>query len=311
MYTKLKLTLPTVLVLTLSMISGCKVMPTTTVMPTKKVTSITQASITQASKPQATSNHEGVKQTTLTSDVSDTRTLSASSPPLMTASEKSVDNLTTQSPEPKSKPLNKFAMDWSKIDARPSVAIRNTPKPIRFYGDIPEIAKTFNLTEAEVYRQQVLRFSVHSTGLLDKIKRQLKDRFVDLYWDNNEPFSLVIVTRQDVKAETHDYVFQKNKAKGFSLPIVILPIADRSAKQMRDIYKDNKVKAGIKQILSQYDARLTMFAYTPVGFQIDLTISYPSRKLTEADFAQMQAQLSELMGVKVHVERRSISVMPL
>lgn len=204
----------------------------------------------------------------------------------------------------------KFAINWAKIDVKPSVSINNTPKPTRFYGDIPEIARMDGITEAEVYRQQVLQYSINSSGLLDKIKKQLKDRLVDYYWQHTPQFSLVIITRQDVKAETHEYVFQKDKAKGFSLPIIILPIADRSQADMRAIYDNENIK-NFRQVIEPYGAKLQSIGYTPDGFKLNVSISYAPHKLTPADFQEMEARLQEMTGVKVEVDKRSITIAPL
>lgn len=201
--------------------------------------------------------------------------------------------------DPKASKL--FKMDWSKIDAKPSVPINNKPKPTRFYGDVLSLAKSSDITPAEAYRRLTISASLNEYGLLDKIKYQLKDRFVDLYWHHGAEYQLVIVTRQDVIAETHEYVFAKGQAKGFSLPIVILPIADRSKEDMLAVYGDNASGNKVHQMLKRYGGEPQGIGYTPEGFKIVADVYYPKEKLTADNKQQLEADLKQATGVTFEV----------
>ena len=244
---------------------------------------------------QTTTLNEAPKPSTLNNE---TKVIEIAKPVEVSKTNSSVANASLTNASEVSNP---FKIDWSKIDPKPSVPINNTPKPTRFYGDVLSLAQSSNITPAEAYRRLTISASLNEYGLLDKIKYQLKDRFVDLYWHHGPEYQLVIVTRQNVAAETHEYVFTKGQAKGFSVPIVILPIADRSKEDMVAVYDNNDNYKKVLEILKRYGGEPQGIGYTPEGFKIVADVYYPNEKLTEDNKRQLESDLKQATGVTFEV----------
>ena len=79
---------------------------------------------------------------------------------------------------------------------------------------------------------------------------------------------------------------------------------------MRAIYDNENIK-NFRQVIEPYGAKLQSIGYTPDGFKLNVSISYAPHKLTPADFQEMEARLQEMTGVKVEVDKRSITIAPL
>ncbi|WP_288776746.1 hypothetical protein [uncultured Psychrobacter sp.] len=211
-------------------------------------------------------------------------------------------NQVTSGPIDKVAEQSKIRIDWSKIDSEPKVQKDNGPREVNYPQHTIELAKAVNRPVADIYRHQTVYDSQEVEQVLDKIKTQLGDSYVDIYGNGQGMPKYFIVTRQNVAAESYEYVVKTGEAKGFSIDFEILPIADRSKEAMLDVYDSEKDIKKIEKIIKKYGGEMQGLGFTPVGFKITID-SYFEKPLTPAHHAQMESELKQLTGVNIEVRR--------
>ena len=197
---------------------------------------------------------------------------------------------------------SKIRIDWSKIDSGPKVPKDNGPREVNYPRHTIELAKAVNRPVADIYRHQTVYDSPEVRQVLDKIRTQLGDSYVDIYGNGEGVPKYFIVTRQNVVAESYEYVVKTGEAKGFSIDFEILPIADRSKEAMLDVYDSEEDIKKIEKIIKKYGGEMQGLGFTPVGFKITID-SYFEKPLTPAHHAQMESELKQLTGVNIEVRR--------
>ena len=216
-------------------------------------------------------------------------------------------NITSHS-QVTSKPIDKVAeqskirIDWSKIDSESKVQKDNGPREVNYPRHTIELAKAVNRPVADIYRHQTVYDSQEVEQVLDKIKTQLGDSYVDIYGNGEGVPKYFIVTKQNVAAESYEYVIKTGEAKGFSIDFEILPIADRSKEAMLDVYDSEEDIEKIEKIIKKYGGEMQGLGFTPIGFKITVD-SYFEKPLTPAHHAQMESELKQLTGVNIEVRR--------
>lgn len=211
-------------------------------------------------------------------------------------------NQVTSKPIDKVAEQSKIRIDWSKIDSEPKVQKDNGPREVNYPRHTIELAKAVNRPVADIYRHQTVYDSQEVEQVLDKIKTQLGDSYVDIYGNGEGVPKYFIVTRQNVGAESYEYVVKAGEAKGFSIDFEILPIADRSKEAMLDVYDSEEDIEKIEKIIKKYGGEMQGLGFTPIGFKITVD-SYFEKPLTPAHHAQMENELKQLTGVNIEVRR--------
>lgn len=216
-------------------------------------------------------------------------------------------NITSHS-QVTSKPIDKVAeqskirIDWSKIDSESKVQKDNGPREVNYPRHTIELAKAVNRPVADIYRHQTVYDSQEVEQVLDKIKTQLGDSYVDIYGNGEGVPKYFIVTKQNVAAESYEYVIKTGEAKGFSIDFEILPIADRSKEAMLDVYDSEEDIEKIEKIIKKYGGEMQGLGFSPIGFKITVD-TYFEKPLTPARHAQMESELKQLTGVNIEVRR--------
>ena len=211
-------------------------------------------------------------------------------------------NQVTSKPIDKVAEQSKIRIDWSKIDSEPKVQKDNGPREVNYPRHTIELAKAVNRPVADIYRHQTVYDSQEVEQVLDKIKTQLGDSYVDIYGNGEGVPKYFIVTKQNVAAESYEYVIKTGEAKGFSIDFEILPIADRSKEAMLDVYDSEEDIEKIEKIIKKYGGEMQGLGFTPIGFKITVD-SYFEKPLTPAHHAQMESELKQLTGVNIEVRR--------
>lgn len=197
---------------------------------------------------------------------------------------------------------SKIRINWSKIDSGPKVLKDNGPREVNYPRHTIELAKAVNRPVADIYRHQTVYDSPEVRQVLDKIRTQLGDSYVDIYGNGEGIPKYFIVTRQNVVAESYEYVVKTGEAKGFSIDFEILPIADRSKEAMLDVYDSEEDIEKIEKIIKKYGGEMQGLGFTPIGFKITVD-GYFEKPLTPAHHAQMESELKQLTGVNIEVKR--------
>ena len=195
---------------------------------------------------------------------------------------------------------SKIRIDWSKIDSGPKVAKDNGPREVNYPQHTIELAKALNRPVAEIYRHQIVYDSPEVDQVLDEIKSQLGESYVDLYGNAHDTPKFFIVTRQNVVAESYEYVIKTGEAKGFSIDFEILPIADRSKEAMLEVYNNEKSINKINAIIKKYDGEMQGLGFTPDGFKIVIDC-YFEKPLSPTRHRQMETELKQVTGVNIEV----------
>lgn len=211
-------------------------------------------------------------------------------------------NQVTSEPIDKVAEQSKIRIDWSKIDSESKVPKDNGPREVNYPRHTIELAKAVNRPVADIYRHQTVYDSPEVEQVLDKIRTQLGDSYVDIYGNGEGVPKYFIVTRQNVIAESYEYVVKTGEAKGFSIDFEILPIADRSKEAMLDVYDSEEDIEKIEKIIKKYGGEMQGLGFTPIGFKITVD-GYFEKPLTPAHHTQMENELKQLTGVNIEVRR--------
>ena len=195
---------------------------------------------------------------------------------------------------------SKIHVDWSKIDSDEDVAIDNSPRNVEYSPILQAMAEASNAPVADIYRFQTVYDSTEAKQVIDKIKEQLGDSYVDMYLNGLGTPKYHIVTLGNVVADEHEYVMTKGNARGFSLLIEILPIADRSRAAILDVYDSPEDIEKIDKIVKKYGGEMQGIGYSPEGFKISID-SHFATPLTPARHSQMENELRQLTGVNLKV----------
>ena len=206
----------------------------------------------------------------------------------------------------KSEPINtvieqkKIHIDWSKIDTNSDVPIDNTPRDVDYPDHIVSLANAVNRPVADIYRHEMVYGSAEVQQFVDQVKVQLGDSYVDIYGNGEGVPKYFIVTRQNVDADSYEYIIKKGELRGFSLPIEILPIADRSRAAMLEVYDRPENIEKIDEIIKKYGGEMQGLGFTPVGFKIGIDV-YFQKPLTPMRHTQIENELKQLTGVNIEV----------
>ena len=244
--------------------------------------------------------------------------------------------VTTQPPIPKvvelpkvnSKPVTMKAIDWSKIDKPNNLIVDNFPKEVIQRYQIDDVMMQAVMSDSKVSKEQAMRIlamqvGVQDEGVLQGLFDQLGDDLVGASWGfatsdqkgirkADKPVSdeeavrdyrLFIMTKPNVKAEIHHYVFTSSDAKDFSLPIQILPTNNRSADESAAIYSDQKVSEEITSLIrNKYRGELQAIGYTPVDQTTSVMIFFPEGKPSQATLDKLEAELESLTSLDISIE---------
>ena len=244
--------------------------------------------------------------------------------------------ITTQPPIPKvvelpkvnSKPVTMKAIDWSKIDKPNNLIVDNFPKEVIQRYQIDDVMMQAVMSDSKVSKEQAMRIlamqgGVQDEGVLQGLFDQLGDDLVGASWGfatsdqkgirkADKPVSdeeavrdyrLFIMTKPNVKAEIHHYVFTSSDAKDFSLPIQILPTNNRSADESAAIYSDQKVSEEITSLIrNKYRGELQAIGYTPVDQTTSVMIFFPEGKPSQATLDKLEAELESLTSLDISIE---------
>ena len=244
--------------------------------------------------------------------------------------------VTTQPPIPKvvelpkvnSKPVTTKAIDWSKIDKPNNLIVDNFPKEVIQRYQIDDVMMQAVMSDSKVSKEQAMRIlamqgGVQDEGVLQGLFDQLGDDLVGASWGfatsdqkgirkADKPVSdeeavrdyrLFIMTKPNVKAEIHHYVFTSSDAKDFSLPIQILPTNNRSADESAAIYSDQKVSEEITSLIrNKYRGELQAIGYTPVDQTTSVMIFFPEGKPSQATLDKLEAELESLTSLDISIE---------
>ena len=244
--------------------------------------------------------------------------------------------VTTQPPIPKvvelpkvnSKPVATKAIDWSKIDKPNNLIVDNFPKKVTQRYQIDDVMMQAVMSDSKVSKEQAMRIlamqgGVQDEGVLQGLFDQLGDDLVGASWGFATPdqkgirkadkpvsdeeavrdYRLFIMTKPNVKAEIHHYVFTSSDAKDFSLPIQILPTNNRSADESAAIYSDQKVSEEITSLIrNKYRGELQAIGYTPVDQTTSVMIFFPEGKPSQATLDKLEAELESLTSLDISIE---------
>ena len=244
--------------------------------------------------------------------------------------------VTTQPPIPKvvelpkvnSKPVTIKAIDWSKIDKPNNLIVDNFPKEVTQRYQIDDVMMQSFMSDSKVSKEQAMRIlamqgGVQDEGVLQGLFDQLGDDLVGASWGFATPdqkgirkadkpvndkeavrdYRLFIMTKPNVKAEIHHYVFTSSDAKDFSLPIQILPTNNRSADESAAIYSDQKVSEEITSLIrNKYRGELQAIGYTPVDQTTSVMIFFPEGKPSQATLDKLEAELESLTSLDISIE---------
>ena len=244
--------------------------------------------------------------------------------------------VTTQPPIPKvvelpkvnSKPVTMKAIDWSKIDKPNNLIVDNFPKEVIQRYQIDDVMMQAVMSDSKVSKEQAMRIlamqgGVQDEGVLQGLFDQLGDDLVGASWGfatsdqkgirkADKPVSdeeavrdyrLFIMTKPNVKAETHHYVFTSSDAKDFSLPIQILPTNKRSADESVAIYGDEKMLEKITILIrNKYRGELQTIGYTPANQTTSVMIFFPEGKPNQATLDKLEAELESLTSLDISIE---------
>lgn len=244
--------------------------------------------------------------------------------------------VTTQPPIPKvvelpkvnSKPVTIKAIDWSKTDKPNNIIVDNFPKKVTQRYQIDDVMMQSFMSDSKVSKEQAMRIlamqgGVQDEGVLQELFDQLGDDLVAASWGfatpdqkgirkANKPVSdeeavrdyrLFIMTKPNVKAETHHYVFTSRDAKDFSLPIQILPTNNRSADESAAIYGDEKMFEKITILIrNKYRGELQSMGYTPANQTTSVMIFFPEGKPNQATLDKLEAELESLTSLDISIE---------
>ena len=244
--------------------------------------------------------------------------------------------VTTQPPIPKvvelpkinSKPVTTKAIDWSKIDKPNNLIVDNFPKKVTQRYQIDDVMMQAVMSDSKVSKEQAMRIlamqgGVQDEGVLQGLFDELGEDLVAASWGFATPdqkgirkadkpvsdeeavrdYRLFIMTKPNVKAEIHHYVFTSSDAKDFSLPIQILPTNNRSADESVAIYGDEKMFEKITILIrNKYRGELQSIGYTPVNQTTSVMIFFPEGKPSQATLDKLEDELESLTSLDVSIE---------
>ena len=241
----------------------------------------------------------------------------------------------TQPPIPKavelpkviSKPVTTKAINWSKIDKPNNLIVNNFPKEVIQRYQIDDVMIQSFMSDSAVSKEQAMRIlamqiGVKEEGLLQGLFDQLGDDLVAASWGFATPdqkgirkadkpvsdeeavrdYRLFIMTKPNVKAEIHHYVFTSSDAKGFSLPIQILPTNKRSADESAAIYNDKKMLEKITILIrDKYRGEMQSIGYAPVNQTTNVMIFFPEGNPSQATLDKLEAELKSLTSLDISI----------
>ncbi len=244
--------------------------------------------------------------------------------------------VTTQPPTPKvvelpkvhSKLVTTKAIDWSKIDKPNNLIVDNFPKKVTQRYQIDDVIMQAVMSDSEVSKEQAMRilamqYGVQDEGVLQGLFDQLGEDLVAASWGFATPdqkgirkadkpvsdeeavrdYRLFIMTKPNVKAEIHHYVFTSSDAKDFSLPIQILPTNNRSADESVAIYGDQKVSEEIIILIrNKYRGEMQSIGYKPINQTTNVTIYFPDGNPSQATLDKLEAELESLTSLDISIE---------
>lgn len=195
--------------------------------------------------------------------------------------------------------VKKIKIDWSLIYPD---SIASFTKKNKTSGEYLSAEQLRLINIDYIYRKQIALDSLEYNYAVEQLAKQLEGRLVDSYQSSNEDEAkLFLVTRQDVVADKHDYIFRHGKLAGFVVSFVVLPIADRNVEDMIDVYSDDNWLP-IEHLIEQYGGEIQNIGYNTKGFLIEAD-AYFSKPLNEAQTKDLEAQLKELTGVTIEVNQ--------
>ena len=231
-------------------------------------------------------------------------------------------------PKVNSKPVTMKAIDWSKIDKPNNLIVDNFPKEVTQRYQIDDVIIQAVMSDSKVSKEQAMRIlamqiGVQDEGVLQGLFDQLGDDLVGASWGfatsdqkgirkADKPVSdeeavrdyrLFIMTKPNVKAEIHHYVFTSSDAKDFSLPIQILPTNNRSADESVAIYGDQKVSEAITILIrNKYRGEVQSIGYKPIDQTTSVMIFFPEGNPSQATLDKLEAELESLTSLDISIE---------
>lgn len=230
-------------------------------------------------------------------------------------------------PKVNSKPVTTKAIDWSKIDKPNNLIVDNFPKKVTQRYQIDDVMMQAVMSDSKVSKEQAMRILAIQGGVQDEdvlqgLFDQLGDDLVAASWGFATPdqkgirkadkpvsdeeatrdYRLFIMTKPNVKAEIHHYVFTSSDAKDFSLPIQILPTNNRSADESVAIYGDQKVSEAITILIrNKYRGEVQSIGYKPIDQTTSVMIFFPEGNPSQATLDKLEAELESLTSLDISI----------
>lgn len=254
----------------------------------------------------------------------------------------SLPNPTTSSPQtmpahiPSPTPITKV-VDWSKIATHSKdTIINNYPDVGRMDTEVFDETMTSSLmadnhvSKAQAMRILAIQHAIHDTPLFDSLQSQLGDDLAHISWGFGTPdrlsitsqsqsgrdddviadYRLMVLTKANVKPDTYHLVFHEGHAKGFSLPVQILPTAKRTDDEISAIYNDDSTLQKIKTIINRHHGQMQGIGIGSMQ-RVGVSVSFAGDLPDEATFLKLEQELSQLTDLDIYVERQSITISPL
>lgn len=225
------------------------------------------------------------------------------------------------------------AINWSKIDkADKNIVINNHPSTnqTQFDDVILSAVMGNNVSKSQAIRILRIQNALNQEGVVETIKKQLGDDFAFVYGGFATPdgkgmtlespsandgdviknYRLVIMTKPNVKAEIHDYIFTTGDAKGLSLPIQILPTAKRTADEIVAIYGDEKMSLKMRDKVASYGGDLQSMGLG-IMQKVDVLIYFPNGRPNEVTLLKLEQELEQMTDLDIRIEELQGRIVPL
>lgn len=233
-----------------------------------------------------------------------------------------------KTPESMPTPVIKKTIDWSKIDKSNNIVVNNLPKKVTQRYQIDDVIMQAVMADFKVSKVQAMRIlamqgGVQDEGVLQELLNQLGSDLVAASWGFATPdqkgimkpvnpvsdeeavrnYRLFLMTKPNVKAEIHHYVFTSSDAKDFSLPIQILPTNKRSAEESVAIYGNPKIAEKITLLIrNNYRGEMQSIGYNPTYQTTNIMIYFPDGDPNQATLDKLRDELQSLTDLEIKIE---------
>lgn len=225
------------------------------------------------------------------------------------------------------------AVDWSKIDkADKNTVINNHPSTDehQFSNELLSAVMGNTVSKSQAIRILRIQDALNQEGVIEAIKQQLGDDVAFVYGGFATPdgkgvtlespsandddviknYRLVIMTKPNVKAEIHDYIFTTGNAKGLTLPIQILPTAKRTAEEIVAIYGNEKMAIKMRDKITSYGGELQSMGLG-IMQQLNVMIYFPKGRPDDATLLKLERELEQLTDLDITIDKSNGRIVAL